>query len=429
MLREIKHRFSFMEGNLMILTIRQIIGMFFRRMVLSYASLFVLAVGGNSSQIGIINSLQPLAGLLMFPISGYLTDRTSRVKIIALADILSAVTIFCFVFARTWEWIAVGALLQGFMVFSFPPTSAILADSLNPKNRGIGIATMNTLAVAVAMFSPYIAASILVQYGDNIGMRILYGMFGLQFVINAALVFKKLEETTEIDSSKPMPNIVKILKESYSGIPELLTNTPKSVIALGIVVLMSFISNGIASPFWVVYATEIIGLTKIEWGQILLFESILKVILTIPSGMIADRIGRTKTLLAAVLVSLIFLPSLIFVTNYSSVLLIRLGVALAGSLFMPASSALMADYVPRNLRGKVMAALGRGSVLIGATGGGTGGPGMGYLFVIPVMISSILGGVLYDMNPVFPWYSVAIATIIQMLLVILFIKDSDKAET
>ena len=52
MLREIKHRFSFMEGNLMILTIRQIIGMFFRRMVLSYASLFVYAVGGNSSQIG-----------------------------------------------------------------------------------------------------------------------------------------------------------------------------------------------------------------------------------------------------------------------------------------------------------------------------------------------------------------------------------------
>jgi MFS family permease len=392
-----------MEGNLMILTIRQ--------------------------EIGIINSLRPLAGLLMFPISGYLTDRTSRVKIIALADILSAVTMLCFVFAPTWEWIAAGALLQGFMVFSFPPTSAILADSLNPKNRGIGIATMNTLANAVAMFSPYIAASILVQYNDNIGMRILYGMLGLQFVLGAALVFKKLKETTEIDLSKPMPSVVEILKESYSGIPKLLTNTPKSVLALGMVVLMGFISNGIASPFWVLYATEIIGLTKIEWGLILLFESILKVILTIPFGLVGDRIGRTKTLLAAVIVSLISSPALIFATNYSSVLLIRLGVALAGTLFMPASTALMADYVPRNLRGRVMAALGRGSVMIGATGGGTGGPGMGYLFVIPVMISSILGGVLYDMNPVFPWYSVAIATAIQVLVVILFIRDPDKAET
>jgi MFS family permease len=145
--------------------------------------------------------------------------------------------------------------------------------------------------------------------------------------------------------------------------------------------------------------------------------------------MFADKIGRTKTLLAAVLVSLISLPVLIFATNYFHVLLIRLGAALAGALFMPASSALMADYIPRNMRGRVMAALGRGSVLIGATGGGTGGPGMGYLFVVPVMISSILGGILYELNPVYPWYSVAIATTIQVLIVILFIRDPENAES
>ena len=428
MLREIKHRFSFMEGNLTILSIRQVVGMFFRRMVLSYGSLFILAVGGNSSQIGIINSVRPLAGLLMFPISGYLTDKVSRVKMVALADILSAFTMMCYVLAPTWEWIAVGALLQGFMVFSFPPTSAILADSLSPENRGMGIAIMNALANAVSMFSPYIAASILVSFGDNIGMRILYGVFSLQYVFSAVLVYRKLEETTEIDSSKPMPRVIEILKESYSGIPDLLRNTPKSVLALGLVALMGFISNGVSSPFWVVYAIEIIGLTKIEWGLILLYESVFKVLLTIPSGMFADKIGRTKTLLAAVLISLISLPTLILAKNFTQVLLIRLGAALAGALFMPASTALIADYVPRNLRGRVMAALGRGSVLIGATGGGTGGPGMGYLFVIPVMVSSIVGGVLYEMNPVYPWYSVAIATVIQVLVVLLFIRDPETAE-
>jgi MFS family permease len=428
MWEKIKKRFSFMRGNLRILTIRQVVGMFFRRMVLTYASLFVLAVGGNSSQIGIINSLRPLAGLLMFPISGFLTDRTSRVKIIAFADLLSALTMLCYVLAPSWEWIAVGALIQGFMVFSFPPISAILADSLEPSNRGIGVATMMTLSNALAMFSPYIAASILVQLGDNIGMRILYGMLGLQSVFSAILIYRKLEETSNVDS-KPLPKIVNILKESYSGIPELLKNTPRSVLALGIVVLMGFISNGIAAPFWVVYVIEIIGLSKIEWGIILLFESILRVLLTIPSGMVSDRIGRTKTLLGAVLVSLISLPTLIFATNYTSILLIRLGAAFAGSLFIPASTALMADYVPRGLRGRVMAALGRGSVLIGATGGGTGGPGMGYLFVVPVMISSILGGVLYAMNPVYPWYLVGIATVIQVIVVIFFIHDPVKAQT
>ena len=428
MIRELKARFAFMEGNLTILTIRQVVGMFFRRMVLTYASLFVIALGGNSSQIGIINSLRPLAGLLMFPIAGYFTDRRSRVKIIVVADILNAITMLCFVLAPGWKWIALGSLLQGFLVVSFPPTSAILADSLEPRNRGLGIATMGTLANAVSMFSPYIAATVLLIYGDDIGMRILYGFLGLQFIFVAFLVHRKLEDTHKIDSSEIMPNVLVILKDTYGGIPDLLRNTPKSVIALGVVVLMGFISNGISSPFWVVYATEIIGLTKIEWGIILLYESILKVVLTIPSGMIADKLGRTKTLMAAMLVSLISLPSIIFANGYNEVLLIRLGAALAGALFMPASSALMADYVPRQLRGNVMAAFGRGSVLIGATGGGTGGPGMGYLFVLPVMASSIVGGVLYNMNPAFPWYVVAAATVVQLLCVLFFIRDPENAQ-
>ena len=87
LIAEIKKRFSFMKGNLTVLTIRQVLGMFIRKMVLAYASLFILAVGGDSSQIGIINSVRPLAGLIMFPIAGYLTDRTSRVKLITIADI------------------------------------------------------------------------------------------------------------------------------------------------------------------------------------------------------------------------------------------------------------------------------------------------------------------------------------------------------
>jgi MFS family permease len=427
-MREYKDRFAFMKGNLTILTIRQVVGMFFRRMVLTYSSLFVLAVGGSSSQIGVINSLRPLAGLLMFPIAGYLTDRTSRVKIIVLADILSGVSMLLYVLAPSWEWIAFGALVQGFMVFSFPPTSAILADSMKPENRGLGIATMGTIANAVSMFSPYIAATMLLMFGDNIGMRLLYGMLGLQSLFAAVLAYKKLEDTNIVDSSEPMPNVLVILKNTYGGVPDLLRDTPRSVVALGVVVLMGFISNGISSPFWVVYVTEKIGLTKIEWGVILLYESILKVVLTIPSGMVADKIGRTKTLTAAMAVSLVSLPALIFADSYNSVLLIRLGAAMAGALFLPASTALMADYVPRHLRGKVMAAFGRGSVMIGAAGGGTGGPGMGYLFVLPVMASSIVGGVLYNMNPVYPWYAVGIATVVQLLCVLLFIRDPEKAQ-
>jgi MFS family permease len=333
-----------------------------------------------------------------------------------------------YVFAHSWEWIALGALLQGFMVLQFPPSSAILADSLDPRKRGVGIATMNTLANALAIFSPYIAGIILELYGINFGMRLLYALWVISRGITATLVLKYLQETTAASKTTIKLNLLVILKDAYSGIPQLVRTMPRSVKALGILMGMSFIANGVSSPFWVVYITEEIKLSSIDWGLILLFETILRTFLTIPGGMIADRYSRTTTLLAAVFISLISLPSLIFATTFLHVLLIRLGVGLAGALFTPSSTALMADYIPRELRGRMMAAIGRGSILLGATGGGTGGPGMGYLFTLPVMAASVLGGVLYSVNPTYPWLCVLGTTLVQLICILAFIRDPEKAE-
>ena len=424
----IMERFEFMRGNMLVLTVRQILGMFIRKMIFAYSSLYIIAVGGESAQIGIINSLMPLAGLLMFPVSGYLTDRTGRVKLIALAGYLQALTTLLYVFAPSWEWIALGALIQGFMVFQFPPTSAILADSLNSNSRGVGIATMNTLANACSIFSPYIAGLIIEMYGTNFGMRLLYAFMVMIHVINATLVLRFLKETTFNESTSKIPGLVTILREAYGGIPDLLRAIPKSVQALGVLVGFGFIANAISSPFWVVYAIDIVGVSSVGWGLILLIESVFRTILTIPGGMIADRYSRTKVLLAALVLSIVSVPMFAVARGFTDILLIRLGVAIAGALFMPASTALMADYIPRELRGRVMAAMGRGSVMIGAAGGGTGGPGMGYLFTIPVMISSIAGGILYAINPGYPWLCVLGATVLQIVTLILFIRDPQTAE-
>ncbi len=138
MMKSLRKRLEFMSGNMRILTVTQVLGMFFRRMVLPYVSLFILAVGGEPAQVGIINSLRPLAGLIIFPISGYLTDHTGRVKLIALANYLSALTMLLYVFAPSWEWIALGALLQGFMVFQFPRCRLSLLTAWTPVTGGWG---------------------------------------------------------------------------------------------------------------------------------------------------------------------------------------------------------------------------------------------------------------------------------------------------
>jgi len=415
--------FSFMRGNILVLTLTQSLGRFFRAMVMPYASLYVLALGGEPAQIGLINSLRPLAGLVMFPLSGYITDRAGRVRLIALAGYFSGVTMLIFVLAPSWEWIALASFVQGFMVFQFPPTSATIADSLETRNRGTGMATMNMIASTLAILSPYIAGILLEAYDVAFGMRILYALLAGASVVAATVNLRFLRETSSNGGEKAPLNLMDVFREAYGGIPSVLRQLPRSLKALGVVIILLFMCNGIAASFWVVYAVEQMGLSSVDWGLILLIEAALKTVLFIPGGLLVDRYSRSRTLLVSLAISLVSIPMFVLSTGFYHVLLIRVAVAVATVIFIPACTALMADSVPREMRGRVMAAFGRGSVMLGATGGGTGGPGMGYFITVPVMIASIAGGVLYTANSTYPWVFVFAATLISVIVSAAFIRD------
>jgi MFS family permease len=428
-MQSLRDNLSFMRGNIRIMTFTLTLGMFARSMVFPYASLFVLALGGDPAHIGLINSLGPLAGLILYPIAGYLTDRRGRVRLIALGGFVESATLLLSVLAQSWQTLAVSSLLQGFMVFQFPPSSALIADSLTPRNRAKGMAWMNTISGSLAMASPYVAGAIVDRYGENTGVRLLYAVLLAQYLVSAIL-HQRLLRDTQAATREPfrISSLPGVLRDAYGGIPDTLRQLPRSLRALAVVITLAFTCNAVASSFWVVYAIDHIGLTATQWGLILSIETVLRILLLVPLGMAVDRFGRTQFILASLFITLLSTPLFIYCTTFAQVLSIRAAAALANALFLPACSALMADTVPGNMRGRVMAAIGRGTVFVSAATGGAGGPGMGYLIIAPVVIGSLAGGLLYNYNPAAPWVFSFGATALSLLLAARFVRDPRQAE-
>ena len=427
--RSLRHTFRFVSGNFLVFSVTGMLGNFAGAMVFPYVSLYILSLGGDATQIGLVNSLRPLAGLVAFPIAGYIADHAGRIKLIVFANFFSAAIILMYFLAPTWEVIAVGAALQGFAVLMFPARSALIADSLPPGDRGRGIALMHTIMNVLAVFAPYIAGVVVDLYGPNAGVRTLYGAMFALYLVSAFTHLRFLKETPVHTRERlELSRLPRVLRDAYGGIPATLRQLPLSLRALAGVIVLSFMSNAVASPFWVVYAVEQIGLSPSAWGLILLIETALKVMLFIPAGTLVDRWGRTASILVALLISIVAIPSFVFATGFTSVLLLRAAVTVAFVIAFPACSALMADLVPRGMRGRVMAALGYGGIMIGAAGGGTGGPATGFVTIIPLMLSSLAGGYLYAANPAYPWFFVLIATALSILLTVLFVRDPQLAE-
>ena len=418
-----------MSGNIMVFSITGLLGNFARAMVFPYASLYVLALGGDARTIGWVNFLRPLAGLIAFPIAGSLTDRASRVKLIVLGNYLSVAFLLIYVLAFRWEIIAIASLMSGLVVLGFPPRSALIADSLSPEDRGRGIATMDTISSGLSIFAPYIAGIVVELSGPNTGVRTLYGAMLVLYLASAVIHARFLKESRpKLHARLTVSSLPKLLTEAYSGMPTLLRSLPSSLKALAGVIILSFMANGVASPFWVVYAIEQIGLSSSQWGLILLCETALRFLILIPAGVGVDRWGRTTSLLVALLLSTVAVPLFILAKDFTTVLLIRLAIAVASAITLPACTALMADIAPREIRGQVMAALGQGGVMIGAAGGGTGGPGTGFFITLPLMIASLAGGYLYAQKPTYPWIFVLITATLATILTALFIRDPKQAE-
>ncbi|RPJ49694.1 MAG: MFS transporter [Chloroflexi bacterium] len=217
------------------------------------------------------------------------------------------------------------------------------------------------------------------------------------------------------------------LKEAYQCIPDLVRQMSRPLKALALVVVLSFIAQAMVGSFWVVYVVELTMLSTAEWGLILLVESVIRTVLFIPAGLLVDRWGRKTTLVVALVISSLATPAFVLVHGFIPILLVRGALAVAFVLGLLACMALMADLVPRSVRGQMMAAIGQGGIMLGAVGV-PGGPSVGYLAIPPLMVASLAGGYLYLLNPVYPWICATAAGLLSVGLALGFIRDPRQAE-
>ncbi len=412
-----------MRGNLLVFTIGDVIRQLSMFITFPFFSLYVVALGGTNVDIGIVNSLRPLLGLIFYPIAGYLSDHYSRVKIIFYSSFLSAILWLFFLFATDWKMLAFGNLLMGLNTFYFPASNSLLADSLPQEKRGLGYSLWSAIPGTIGIISPFIGGFLTTYWGVIPAMRFLYTITLILGLVIAIMNLKFLEETVRLkDNNFGERGLKRLLVDAYKEIFEVVSWLPRNLKAFAVLLGLSFFINNISASYWVVYTVEELGITKIQWGTILLISTIINVLLLLPAGSIVDKFGAQK-LITISMISLI-LPVLLFPFSRSfwDVLVLIIIGTIFNSFLISGAPAYMAQAVPPSRRGRVMSALGQGMLLINIRGGLGGGPGMGALLTIPSILGSLLGGFIYDFNPVLTWFLMGFSFLISGIVGYFFLK-------
>ena len=424
--------FEFLKGNVLVLTLTRAIQMFSMRMTMPFFSLFIISLGGQPTDIGYVRTLRTIAALLIFPIAGYITDRQGRVKVIAIAGYMSALTFLFFIFATDWTHVALGTFLQGLVMIHFPALGAIMADSLPPRQRGIGFALSMAIPSTISIFSPYIGGYMVDRFGVITAMRWLFTSILVLRLFSSSIRFKYLEETVDSSASGiSLHSIPQMMKESYRSAIEALRWMPRNLWFLAIIMMLTSVTNAIVGPFWVLYGLDVIGLSATQWGLLGLAGAVTSSALGIPAGLVVDRVSKRMILIAGLAATMIPVWFFIYAKSFWEVLALTLVISAANAFLMPACQTIVAESVPKEMRGRIMSAIGRGVIMVTGpgVGGGGGGPGMGFVLTVPIILGSLVGGIIYSTNPTFSWILLTGALAICIAISIAFVRDPYKKNT
>jgi len=317
----------------------------------TYYSLYVLELYGTPFIIGIIEFVAFLVlASVQFP-GGYLADKHGRRGLIVTFTFGIAFANLFYVFAQSWHFILAGAILQNLFFVYQPALFAIIADSLPPEKRGMGFSMIMFVNNAASIFSPVIAGFLYVQYGLVMGVRIAY--FGV-FVFNLVAALARIKLTETLQGSSERINLSGVIKDYPKAVKEGISVwrvLPRSMFFLFVTEALSSFFFAMLTPYLVVYATNILHVEGFNWAILIMGFTASMILLSLPCGRLADKIGRKKPLFIS-WIFLMFFPLLFLLGDFRVLIIAYLLFGASNALFVAGYQALEADFVPREMRGK-----------------------------------------------------------------------------
>ncbi len=334
---------------------------FFYQMEFPYRSIYVRALGATATQLGIVNSIgMGIAGLVS-PFTGWLIDRIGVKGIYLIGVGLLALSYVTYGMAQSWTIIIIAMILFWMgMTTSMHGCTVICGNSLSSEERVTGMACCETFAAGIlGMLGPMLGALLVTTFGgvSVSGIRPLFFICLVGAIATFFLLITQLSNRRWGTLGETRPNLFKDLSELFKQGHHL-----KRYLVISSIGTLEI---GMVLPFIQVFANEVKGADEYILGAMVTGMALTPLLLGIPMGRLADKIGRKKVLYLTI--PLVWVSFLMLIWAPNPGFLIASGV-LHGfyHICMVATMAMGYELVPPDQMGRWMGTLRFFRMMLGA---------------------------------------------------------------
>ncbi len=401
--------FSFIRGNFLIILIGWLLVDFTREMAFTYYPLYVTALGGTATIIGSINAAGVITEAYVKIPGGHLADQFRRKRLIIVMTIFASLSYLIYAFAPSWHFLLLGAVFTSFCWLYTPGFDSIVMESLPEDKRGMGYSLINLITRVSTTPSPLIAGLLFTRYGVVGASRVGFILVSLAFMSASFMRWRLVEETDKPEVSvKDVVRSLSSVEGFVKGIG-VWSEVPPLLSKLLSIELLFIIPNVMFNAIVVLFLVNDLGLNEIQLSYLLSIIGVAAILMALPVGKMIDRFGRVKPLLLGYALTAVTLP-LFANASFRLLIICTPIIALINIIFYSATSALWADLIPEDKRGRV-----NGS--------------KAFFNLIAVAGGNIAGGLIYDyVSHTLPLYIFAAVSAVCAVLTLLYIKEPEKSE-
>ena len=360
---------------------------------LPYASVFMLALGLNDVEVGIVTSIYMFSQMICSFLSGAIIDKMGRRKSTAIFDFL-AWSVPCLIWASSqgFWFFAVAALFNGMMKIPTVSWDCLLVEDA-PKDKITHIYSWVIICGNLsALFAPI--SSILVSKLTLVpALRILY-INAFVVMTSKLIILYKFSTETAVGRIKREASRNKSWGEmlaEYKSAAQKIISSRGTIFAIVISVLVEIVGM-LGTTFWQIIVSRRIGVPDTLLPIFPMIRSILAIVLffTVISRINQNRMkwplygGFASAILACIL--LISIPNT-SAWGYAMLLISLLFDALGGAVLNTLRESLVAIHADPEERSKIMALLQTIVMLVSVPFGYIGGVLSDISKVLPFVLS------------------------------------------
>lgn len=273
--------------------------------------LYLDGLGLKGVTVGAVMTIDNMFAIIFLPLFGILSDKTNtrygkRMPYLLVGIPLSAIAFFLIPFSKTslpLLMITVIAL-NFFMSIYRAPTVALMPDFTPPPLRSKANGIINFMGGLGASFA-FLLGGVLFKINEYYSFAAGSGILIITIILMYSLIREPKEvpwETKEENGKIPDPESK--AREKGETI---------SLVLLLLAILFWFMGFNAIETFFSTYGEKVLGVDKSLSSYLLLTVSALFLVFAIPSGFVAGKLGRKKTILLGLIGMTLIFGSLIFV--------------------------------------------------------------------------------------------------------------------